>query len=750
MSKSYDRNIERLKANQAKVSAQEQGITTQAAKDKGDWMIREAEDIATKLTPFSQALQDWKDKDIKKKIEEGRAEREKAKLEDAQWMLEHGSKHQQRLIAIEKAREAGELAEGIENAAAQDDIYQTLSRELLKRNGVNAHPDASRLAKLSPWQQVGFVQESIKNKKAALQHQVAHAMQNSTEKMNLNGINFTPAEIADNNLALPMKEHALQLITDKVYRNLGLHKYSDAMLERAKVAETVRSTKESIIAKYRQRFTIEDSMNTQAKAKVAWNQSEKTGKDLQKLLLTLGNTTNAKGVLLLNSGAWQEVEKIIVKEGASSPLGPEYAMKMLDKAMPDSMCRELGVPYGTTFAKQWPGRVSDLESRIKKAQVESVNAQDKYLDAQGTNIENKFREEASKEWIDGKRVEEYKDMYTAIGQAPPEWLNKYETSSKREQRKDEEINIPNLIAGQNGFITNEQLDEFHPAAALKFRKEADRHEAALKKTHNVTNTIKGALNNSWAEAGIKNREKTVVWEYALANAQKDYETKFNKLIAFGYSSDEAVELALRAPAGSVKDKEGNPIPEFEGVINEIQRNGANSKYTQYGEEAKANIKNSHIRVSKIREGKEEMFFDADAIDNQVVGGEYGEARIKEIAESMNVYGKWKGIRKAEEALKYYEGLALGKNGLTAYALIDKQLKASGHPGLWPERVEEEETDDAKDELDAIEDATQPLKQEGDLVSYNTVTTNLAEVNRFKNGEESYWNTSDALPGYLTA
>ena len=76
MSKSYDRNIERLKANQAKVSAQEQGITTQAAKDKGDWMIREAEDIATKLTPFSQALQDWKDKDIKKKIEEGSAERE--------------------------------------------------------------------------------------------------------------------------------------------------------------------------------------------------------------------------------------------------------------------------------------------------------------------------------------------------------------------------------------------------------------------------------------------------------------------------------------------------------------------------------------------------------------------------------------------------------------------------------------------------------------------------------------------------
>ena len=65
MSKSYDRNIERLKANQARVSAQEQGITTQAARDSGNWRIKEAEGFAKKLAPFSTALQEWKDKDIK-------------------------------------------------------------------------------------------------------------------------------------------------------------------------------------------------------------------------------------------------------------------------------------------------------------------------------------------------------------------------------------------------------------------------------------------------------------------------------------------------------------------------------------------------------------------------------------------------------------------------------------------------------------------------------------------------------------
>ena len=52
MSKSYDRNIERLKANQRQISAQEQNITTQAAEMRGREGLRAAADWE-KLTPFS-------------------------------------------------------------------------------------------------------------------------------------------------------------------------------------------------------------------------------------------------------------------------------------------------------------------------------------------------------------------------------------------------------------------------------------------------------------------------------------------------------------------------------------------------------------------------------------------------------------------------------------------------------------------------------------------------------------------------
>ena len=91
MSKSFDRNIERLKANQRSVSQQEQTIRTNTAISRGQYEIAHARDIANKLSPFSAALQYWKDKYIIKKKEEGRAEYDKAQLDKAKWLEEHGS-----------------------------------------------------------------------------------------------------------------------------------------------------------------------------------------------------------------------------------------------------------------------------------------------------------------------------------------------------------------------------------------------------------------------------------------------------------------------------------------------------------------------------------------------------------------------------------------------------------------------------------------------------------------------------------
>ena len=185
MSRSFDRNIERLKANQRSRSAQEQGITTQTARERGQAGIDHVRDITSKLTPFSTALQEWKDKDIKEKIEEGKREKEKARLENAKWMLEHGTEHQKQIAEIEKAQKAGELAYELADAEAQDFELQRLKGELLKRQGTSAYPDADRLAQLSPWQQVGYVEEDIRNKMLGFEDQLAHSLQNGEEMIEL-------------------------------------------------------------------------------------------------------------------------------------------------------------------------------------------------------------------------------------------------------------------------------------------------------------------------------------------------------------------------------------------------------------------------------------------------------------------------------------------------------------------------------------------------------------------------------------
>ena len=214
MSRSYDRNIERLKANQAQISAQEQGITTAAAQQRGEYAIRHVEDIRSKLTPFSKELQAWKERDIEKKKEQGVAEARKARLDKAKWLNENGSETAKRLYQIEEAKKVGELAFEFEDAKAQDLEYHKLKELMLKQGGTTAYPDADRITKLSPWQQVGFAQEKLRVFNNTFEDKLAHAMQNSDEVIELAGIKFTPKEIKDNNMAFPMKQAAIEILSD--------------------------------------------------------------------------------------------------------------------------------------------------------------------------------------------------------------------------------------------------------------------------------------------------------------------------------------------------------------------------------------------------------------------------------------------------------------------------------------------------------------------------------------------------------
>jgi len=674
MSKSYDRNIERLKANQRQISAQEQNITTQAAQMRGQEGIRAAQDWE-KLTPFSNELKAWKKRDIEKQKAEGIAAARKARLEKSKLLTESAK----RLQAIEEARRVGELAAEFEDAEAQDMVYQRLKKQMLQSAGTSAYPDADRLSQLSPWQQVGYSQEKLRVFNESFSDKLAHAMQNSEEMIEVGGIKFTPKEIADKNLAFPMKQAAIEVLADKIRKNHEIDRFSPEMLKLSKTESVIQKAKDAQLGKYRERYNIESSMNTRQKAKLEWERSEKTAYNLEKLLLMNSATVGADGELLGNTGAWKQVEAILVADGVAQH-NPEYAHKILDQPMTDNMCRELGVKKGTTFSKQWPSRTAEIKAKIKEGYVKEVKDEEKFINAAGTELTNEFKTKAREGDLTSQEVNEYKRRYGELGLPIPGDITNYETVSDRNEREDKDT-LEALIASQNGHITHEQLDQYHPQAALEYREKATKLQDSAIKKHGAEAKIKASLNTAFTNMGIKGNEKSPAWVEALENAKVDYANKYNRYIAMGYSSAEASHHALYSQQVANKET-GEVLPDSMGVLAEIRQNAEGSKYVIIGQSVEKDLKPGHIRVARIASGKREMIEDPNIIINGTIGGDYGKRQLDSIIANIAKHGDRKGLQMDKGAIQYYKGLARGRDG-NWMGLVDAQLKAVGHQGLWP-------------------------------------------------------------------
>ena len=494
------------------------------------------------------------------------------------------------------------------------------------------------------------------------------------------------------------------------------------------MSDTIQASKEKLMAEYRKRYNIDSSKNTKSQAILDYQTGKRGPKQAARFLLTYANTVNNQNLPEGNQAALDALFGIWKKEGIAKGGDTTVADTYGDMPLPEPLRKKLGAKPGTTFAQQWPARFSKLKQDIISGNVARIDEEKKVLQADLTALGNAMIvEHRTKGFIDRKRIDQYRMMSRMLGLKDSR-IEDFITIQD-EQVDQSKRHIKDRIAAQNGFITHEQLNEYHPEAALEFRKKAEAFEKALKTKHRVEEKIKSALNRSWEDAGMKQKEKPVVWEYALARALEDYDQKFNDAVAMGYPPDQAVKIALDTPAGGITNKEtGEQVVDFEGVVAEILRNGAGSKYTQEGQEAKDNL----VREAGVPEN---------------VAGEYGKERLQEIVQNIKDYGTWKGLSRSQDALFYYDGLARGKNGLTGHAIIDKQLKLLGHPGLYPGRVTE--VPDPDGHIQATEEAAQPVKYEGSVDSYNTVYLDLLdETNYYDFNGESQWNLPFQIPSYL--
>ena len=674
MSRSYDRNIERLKANQASVSQQEGAAMVQAGTYEGQRKVQNAQ-AWQKLTPFSTELQAWKKRDIEKQKAIGLADARRSKKDQADKLSEYGKQ----ILAIEDARKTGELAFEFEDAKAQDTAYHQIKAEMLKISGPNGYPEADRIAQLSPWAQVGYAQEKLRVFNESFEDKLAHSMQNSTEEISLGGITFTPAEINDDPLALPMKQAAMEHLSEKIRQNGQIDKWSPEMLKLSKTEDAIQKAKDAQMGEIRDRYNKDSSMRTRQKAELEWSRSEKTGEDLHRLLLINGATIDQEGALLGNTGAWDKVMDQLTRDGVALH-SPQYADKIGGYEIPDSLRRQIGAKKGTTYAEQWPERFSKLKKDIRAGYVKEVNEEEKFLEAAGTELENEFKTKAREGNLSSQEVNEYKRKFGQLGLPIPGDVTNYETLSDRDEREDKDT-IESLMASQNGYISNEQLDQFHPKAALEHREKAGKLEKEALKKHDADKKIKAHLDTAFTNMGIKGNEKSPAYVEAMSNAKADYAEKYNRYISMGYDSAEASHLALRAQ--EVKNPEtGKSLPDTMGVLTEIEKFGERSKYVVNGQAIEKSIKPGHLRVARIASGKRELRDDPNIMFNGTIGGDYGRRQLDSITENIDKHGVNKGLNMNKGAKKYYEGLARGRDG-NWQGLVDAQLKARGHEGLWP-------------------------------------------------------------------
>ena len=659
---SYSRNIARLKETSRTNTRQRMQNNIDQATYENAAGQKEAENIATALSGFSKHLHDWKVKDIEKKKKQGKITARQHETADAE--------------------KIASLAEELKITKQEDTRYQEIKAEMLKLGGPSVYPDADRVANLSPWQQVGYAKEKLRAFNETFDDKLAHAMQNSEKAITISGVTFTPKELRENNITgLPFKEAAVKVLSEDIREAAQVDRFSPELQSLSGTHEAIIKAQDGQMGKYRERYNIDSSHNTRMKAQKEWATSARTGEDLHRLFLIQSNTVNDKNELLGNTGGWDSVMGILQDEGVKSG-DPFYAEKLGALELPPNLRAQVGAKAGTTFAQQWPGRFTKLKSDIKAGMVSANNAELKFQETAGTALQVEFIEAARKGDLSTAQVNQYKRRFGELGLTIPSSVSNYETATMRDQREDKQ-QIEALMASQDGYISNEQLDQFHPQAALEFREKASKMEAASLKEFDAEKKIKAHLDTAFTNMGIKANEKSPAYVEAMANAKADYARQYNMYIGMGYNKQMASHLALNGKPGEAKDEKGEPIPGSMGVLTEIQTNGEGSKYVITGQAIEKEIKPGHLRVARIASGKREIVDDPNIIFNGTIGGDYGHRQITSVRQNIEKYGVRKGLKMDKGAMQYYKGLARGRDE-NWMGLLDAQLKAVGHEGLWPQ------------------------------------------------------------------
>ena len=763
----YEQNIQRLRSTSRFNTQQAQQFETNNANNISNWHRDRAEKTIDSLSNFSKTLQEEKKRQIEFATQRGK----KQFTED-------------RAVDLKKFIELKQMEREAKLDATQKNEIKKIT---LRLEGLNAYPDADRIAKLSHHEQIGYTRAKLRNRMDSFPDTFNYRMQNSETPYQLNvgggkTVTFTAKQIRNSNVnSYVLKEALVSMEIAKLKKEMGLENFTPEILELVGVNKTIEDAKNAYLGKIRKQYTIEASMQTQAQAKVTYQQSPKSGIDVHHYLSTVSPTTNKKHVMLDNAGALDSFFAMKVADSIKNGGDLSELNRLRAEPIPELMLKQLKLKPGTTFGDHWAPRFNAAEVSITDGLKKATDAK---LDEQEVDVNkltiafNEAHKAAYKEGrsLSKREVTGWIDQFHAVGLGGkiPDVVKDYLTNSERSAQKDED-RIQNQIEFAGG-ITTSQLNSFHPLAAGKFREKAEAYEKKMYDNSGADDKIKGALNNTFADMGVKDREKSIAYQTAYHNAKRDYYKQVAEYRSFGLSNELASIWALTGPVDkqgeAILDENGKPMFKGRlGVQQEIVTNGENSKYTRAGLHVEDTIGDEMKRIRfamNVAKEMQEANQQGKLIRNtQILGGDYGQKQLDAIKANIQRYGLNRGMALSKEYIKYYEAIMVGRSlkeggwwGLIHDQLMFDDPKSGGLQRnqtvnsilpLWTRKVvtpdgEEEDVEDNDGVLEVSSSAINAANNKAPLLAYNYITDADNYYNKKSNG--SIFDQPDQIPSYL--
>ena len=665
MSSSYDRNIDRLRQSTRQITQQGINQRSEMANIMGSRGINEAAQLADNLKDFSGTMKKMHEHYKEEQLKLGLTEYKQYKKVNAEKYLE--------------------LEKKISDAGENEKVIQELRRQQIDLKGVNGYVDAERISHLSDWAQIGFVQAQLQTVNETFEPKLRDAMQNSDQELEVNGIKFKTKDIHNANTEpLEFKRAGIEAHADNIWKNSGLDRYSPEMLEYAGVTKSFDKAKESLNSKYTQRYNIEKGSQHREKAEKIFDNSAKTGDDIELLWKGVYSTFDGKGALMTREDAWKVVDSKLVTAGLADGNPEEYITNILNQEIPERWAKQLGVKKGTTFADHWPNKAKTLIDKAEKTQLDSLKA-----DLEQTTIDDKqmllnFERAKDAGPLSEADMEGYEAYYTSRGLDLPDEIKNYQTTFDREVLADKK-QIEDALLTNPELITPEFLGSLNPYAKegleSKIQSVLEANEKDIMTdvgTLNPRKLIQAKLNYTLEDMNLVGQEKNDVYEYSSGLLKDAYMTKFYEELDKGETRERAAYNALYGETG---------------VLTDVNTNQSNSQYVKspFAASEKAKFKSNEIEQAHILVGKKELNAGLDWRKNHI-GGTYAKKHLDTIEKNIAKYGLWRGLDESKEAVSYYKRMIKGKHfdgGGDYIKFIDSQLRLNspGHPGFYGAEID---------------------------------------------------------------